>query len=82
MSAPEPNDERPTPGRFCTTLSVSPCVPGTRRASSVRMRVSTASFLMRGARTTISSSTPSSFSSTTYFTVRRLPLAISSSVVT
>jgi hypothetical protein len=63
-SCPEPNDERPTPGRFCTTLSVSPWVPGTRRASSVRMVVSTDSFLIRGARTTTSSSIPSCFSST------------------
>ena len=83
ISWPEPNDERATPGRFCTTFSVSPWVPGTRRASSVRMRVSTASFLMRGARTTIEiPSSSSSFSSTRYFTVRRLPTTTSSSVTT
>jgi len=44
-------------------------VPGTRRASSVRMVVSTDSFLMRGARVTRSSSMPSCFSSTKYLTV-------------
>ena len=82
MSAPEPNAERATPGRFCTTLSVSPCVPGTRRASSVRMTVCTDSFLMRAARTTVSSSMPSCRCSTKYFTVFFWSFSSVSSVAT
>src|SRR5204862_509590 len=66
-----------------TTFSVSPCVPGTRRASSVLMRVSTASFLMRGARTMmLVPPSSSSRSSIRYLTVRRLPLPMISSVTT
>ena len=82
ISAPQPKAERPTPGRIRTTLSVSPWVPGTRLASSVRTRVSTTSFLIRGARTTASSSTSASFASTMYLTDFFLPLLITSSVLT
>jgi hypothetical protein len=77
----DPKADRPTPGRFCTTLRVSPWVPGTRLASSVRTRVSTTSFLIRGARTTASSSTSASLGSTMYLTDFLIPLVMISSVL-
>ncbi len=61
MSSPKSNGDRATPGRFCTTRTGSPKVPGIRSIVSMEMERRATSFSILRPRTVVSG-IPTAFS--------------------